>query len=133
MFNNSFRIWIISQKKMIYNSNDFVIDMTGKLLFKLKDSKGYIEYDYVPKALKDNFIIQYYTGVVDYNHRKVFEGDIINGLMHNETNNFIETTAEIKFIDPANGFKLNCWSISTIKVVGNIFENPELIKEYGNS
>lgn len=133
MFNTSYRIWIISQKKMIYESNDFAIDMSGKLLFKIKDAKGYIEYDYVPNTLKDNFVIQPYTGITDHDHRKIFEGDIINGLMHNETNNFVEKTKVVKFENPIYGYKFKCWSVSTIKVIGNIFENPELINEYGNS
>lgn len=70
-----------------------------------------------------------YTGLKDKNGVRIYEGDIVS-YMHYEYNtggmgNEIRKK-EVKWIDKVAGFNL---SDEEHEVIGNIYENPELIKK----
>jgi uncharacterized phage protein (TIGR01671 family) len=70
-----------------------------------------------------------YIKVIDKNKQKIFTGDIIECL-----DDISPAKGVVEFID--GGFALNCineyvtdWiDNNSMKVIGNIFENPELLK-----
>jgi hypothetical protein len=67
--------------------------------------------------------IQQYTGMNDKKGRPIFEGDIINGMMDYGPGGFVERTSSV-YWDNYSGYQWNFWNLSTIKIVGNIFEPP---------
>lgn len=78
-----------------------------------------------------------YTGLTDKNGRKIFEGDIVRRTdLHNAKEpsiGFIEYDAEntaflIHWMDIQNYSATFPWK-DRIEVIGNIFDNPELIGE----
>jgi len=82
--------------------------------------------------LKQGRTIQQFTGLIDSNGKEVYEGDIVR---------YRDKLAEIKYETDRGSFiiewkwdknqhshDLTCDSAMECRVIGNIFENPELLK-----
>jgi len=81
-------------------------------------------------SLKTRFILQQYTGLKDKNGHEIYEGDIVES----NWNNAIEEIKDIRSVDwlLSDGFlagQENDGCLMGAKVIGNIYENPELIKD----
>jgi uncharacterized phage protein (TIGR01671 family) len=99
----------------------------------------------------DGYEINQYTGLKDKNGKEVYEGDIaeikmIEGVDENEENLFIGTVQyiwlnygfslkrlrcenkDIQSLDSASFW--HCFESEYVEIIGNIYENPELLKEY---
>jgi|ERR1041384_2574022 uncharacterized phage protein (TIGR01671 family) len=82
---------------------------------------------------KYNWICQQFTGLLDKNNKEIYEGDIIKWL---DTNFFDGNWSEREFIEEVrfeNGaFYPICQFLSddmeNCEIVGNVFENSELVK-----
>lgn len=92
----------------------------------MKENKIYFQ----PSDISYNrFIFQQYTGLKDKNRKEVYEGDIV--LMGNRS---INKYAKVEYSDEQIGFLIEDRFIreflqfNKIAIVGNIFENPELLK-----
>ena len=90
----------------------------------------YLHYAVMPYK-DDNFIIEQYTGLKDKNGTKIFEGDIVNML------NITDYPMQIKwnkkwarfiFYNLVDKTEMNLFT-EQCEVIGNIYDNPELIKE----
>ena len=78
--------------------------------------------------LNDNLIVEQFTGLHDKNGKEIYEGDVLE-----------DTLGRKKLVEYyKDGFWLNAslegaeWSLrrenSSSKVIGNIYENPELLE-----
>lgn len=88
----------------------------------------------------DRAILLEYTGLLDKNGKEVYEGDIIigwdSGLTTKAVLKFGTGTYDsghyrftgFYFDDIEEDFAKNSWNIELMEVVGNIYENPELLK-----
>ena len=83
--------------------------------------------------LEDSILMQY-TGLKDKNGVEIYEGDILK-----QENSIGKHSYDIVIYDnhihelshggSVFGFHIeNCWDINRIEVIGNVYENPELIK-----
>ena len=129
-----FRVWDKLAKRMIYPHNDnqqhFIIDLNGQF-HNLQNGSG-----------GDDYVIQQYTGLNDNNDDPIYEGDI---LMYKSGS--IPTTGvigQVLYEADEGGYifqwerkgpnqhhiNLNCDVAFESVIVGNILENPELLKEY---
>ncbi len=117
-----FRVWDNTIHSFV--SQDTLKEIFGLDLFNIsQNSKKYT--------------IQQFTGVLDKNGKEIFEGDLIKNNSHNneicEIGYFTDIYASFGYrgIDCKGDFyHLHSYkSGKDFEVIGNIFENPELIKK----
>ena len=106
--------------------------MEREIKFRVWDSvylnwKNPEDYTYTELFLDDKYIVQQYTGMVDKDGKEIYEGDIIRGLMDFGPAGFHERSAIVHW-DIEKGYQWNYWKLFSIKIEGNMFENPELLE-----
>ena len=137
-----FRAWDKEFEKMTY-FDDEEYDYRPPLAFRLdqvlKKDINYNDYeDFEYKDITDKLEIMQYTGLKDENGKEIYEGDIVE-----ITRPCILEKGEVKFINGCFAIKskdtllmLYQCEINNfkLKVIGNIYENPELLGgSYDNS
>jgi len=112
-----FRAWFVEEKKMVYEQG-LVLDLIGEW------GDG-----------EDHHIMQF-TGLLDKNGTKIFEGDIVE----QQGRDLRPTRGLVTFGEFfETQFNTHCWLFGHMPidvsgdniwfvVVGNIYENPELLK-----
>ena len=96
--------------------------MLGPMGLQLSDSAEWI-YN-----LTNDAILMQYTGMKDKNGVEIYEGDIIEGSHDFGPGGFVRRKDQVSF-HPELGYQWDYWVLSTLEVIGNIHENPELIQE----
>jgi uncharacterized phage protein (TIGR01671 family) len=123
-----FRVWDKLAERMIYPHNDnqqhFIIDLNGRF-HNLQNGSG-----------GDDYVIQQYTGLTDSNDDPIYEGDIIIDNQkqkyeiifdENHARYDLKVCGENK-LRGQTSYGTEIYEKKHIEVIGNIFENPELLK-----
>ena len=118
-----FRAWdILKQRWSNYKIND------GTVYFMDKNTG--VWYESYNKRYKD-FNLMQYTGLNDKNDREIYEGDIV--IHHSKMHKIIFNTEEARFVLRDDEFELEIPFTNNnnkkMEIVGNIYENPELLGE----
>jgi uncharacterized phage protein (TIGR01671 family) len=71
----------------------------------------------------DGLDVQQFTGVKDKNEKEIWEGDIIKTPRGKTTIKYSYT-----YFSPLDDSGEYGWFASLVEVIGNIYENPELLK-----
>jgi len=119
-----FRVWDKERKGFLHQ-----IDIDSDIIYV--DTRWYIHGG---NALDDNYIMQQYTGMKDKGGTEIYEGDILSEKQWNGR----EIFGEVKWVSKIDGYDWSGWysypvslprhSGTECVVIGNIFENPELLK-----
>ena len=119
VWDNQNNNWLINQRiedhpvELLYSDHEFYIDHSGDNL--------------------DNYTIQQYTGLKDKNGKEIYEGDIVKATSDQYTNeNFVGKVIfdEGSFLTWINKNDIRgVWSGDDIEVIGNIFENKDLLEK----
>ena len=76
-----------------------------------------------------SYIFQQYTSRKDKTGRKIYEGDIIKYTNYGSKNYGFESVSAVEWSDTGLGFlSLANMNEYHVEVIGNIYENPELLK-----
>ena len=134
------------------DSNEY---LNGRWVHGYLSDKNYIN----DKSLEGEFLVDenticQYTGLTDKNGKKIFEGDILRGFQYpfchdGEYNYYAEIffadcsfmtythknpSSCVRGISDGNTELMECWVSEDWEVIGNIYDNPELLegeKDYG--
>ena len=116
-----FRVWFSSDNTMDYAENRIPSTRTAK------GQSGFaLQYD--PSYESSDKVMQY-TGLKDKNNKEIYEGDIVKIIIRPDSEEYIEHVEDIRCI---SNLRINQWwdePYSSLEILGNIYENPELIKE----
>lgn len=129
-----FRVWD-TWSKTWYNDK-FLIDQNGEHHIIFDSSNSYLSIDLQRQG---RFLVQQFTGLTDKTGKELFEGDIVkefNSLMVIEWHDggfWSLKDPSYKYNKNEYGFPLFDYVTKDnkkvkLKIVGNIFENPELLK-----
>ena len=116
-----FRAWSKEHKRMITDPSDKEYVLVVAIGELLENGKGV----FYPTAKK--VVLMQYTGFKDKQGKEIYEGDIVRG-----GDGYIGSVV----FDPADGYGVgnSWWSLlaKDWEVIGNIYENPELLEEKKN-
>ena len=106
-----FRAWVIGMSQMFYHE---------------EINYGHV-LDY--KEPHDDINLMQFTGLHDKNSKEIYEGDIIRSHGHNYIVGYSECTFDITNTTDADDtfYLFQEWYQDCI-IIGNIYENPELLK-----
>ena len=118
-----FRAWLKKEQKM-----DNYIDHISWLedeLYCIGDGITYM-------VSAEDLVLMQSTGMVDKNGKEIFEGDILgtkdgllNGVVEYRSDLGMWTNSLIRY----NNFERLCNVASSREIIGNIYENPELLED----
>lgn len=127
-----FRVWSKERKKFIKDEY-LAIGLDGKLIWRRicysLNEDDFWDDSWAEEMDKDEYVIQQWTGLTDSQGVEIYEGDI---LKWGEKN-----LSKVEFYNGAFFvFGINwgaCWQLAdyadAYKIVGNIFQNPELLEK----
>ena len=127
------RAWDKKEKKMIENVGVFYSDNTAYIYKYTSPALGYVEV-FVNAKYQDRFIPMLYTNCKDKNGKEIYENDIVKHPTYPEF--------YYKIVWYYNGFiplginidnYLFCENWEELEIIGNIYENPELLKNGGKN
>ena len=133
----NFRAWDVDAGEMIYSDKDYPDTYFFEFVdHKLKcigiDPDGFPGDQWSPPGPSSYVIenIMQFTGLHDRNGRDIYEGDIIKSIKSIGEIVFLLGCFEIKWHKNSIGFNniLDIHARNDGIVIGNIYENPELLK-----
>ena len=120
-----------------------------EIKFRTWHNNGWIYFgvEGVPKEIENDIdytLVYQFTGLNDCNGKEIYEGDIIRVKEISKAKEIVYNNKVVEFIDGSfgistDGYDLNDWSIvplfiakdvvkSDIEIIGNVYENPELLE-----
>ena len=131
VWDNKNKIWLDKTDFCIYNGDAQELEIGGTEYLSNGVSCNPLKFvgdDIGGLYYNSNLIIQQYTGLDDINDKEIYEGDILSECIDNRTELGIckQILGGWKIFSHPNSSI--CWHGNQHKVIGNIFETPQLLK-----
>lgn len=132
--NIKFRAWHATAKKM-FTAEEMAEDQltllpTGKFINVSGTSTNL-------STIYESMVPLQYTGLKDCNGKEIYEGDVVQDIVMGSNCQIVYTEYANFGLSPLN-FKMDdlkyeiidpAYSETTLEVIGNVFQNPELLKK----
>jgi hypothetical protein len=122
-----FKIWSIQDKKFLpINVDSYILKWQGDCWLLCPFGKADKYWPFVRVDENENFKMVEYTGQRDVDGGEIYEGDILLLIDDLSMEYRPNTKIEVKW----NGSDYDCFWFdppSSFRIIGNIFENPELL------
>lgn len=137
-----FRAWNRGSKKMCYpeETNEHISYFTfySEGNWELNEVSGSAKkLEERPLLYSSDGVLMQYTGLKDKNRKEIWEGDILQ----DEDDCYTVVEYGLQEVDAFEGIGFNIWTFmdgttadgkrlqETFEIIGNIYENPDLLKE----
>lgn len=128
-----FRIYDTDEKQMFYQEDIDYIDINNEIAYINQDGGG---YDYLIDFVYGDGKLMQYTGLKDKNGKEIYEGDILERhgywpirIEYDKGCLMVRDLDEVRYNNLILNVPIcNFESINDWKVIGNIYENPELLE-----
>ena len=118
MIEPKFKAWDIGNKVFIYN-------IQKKQYVDLYDCEMSFDDWFGTEGKEKSWIIYQYTGIKDKNNKEIYEGDIVK--YNNDIWEVNDLTEWLCWFGQEGISSVN-WKCELMEIVGNIYENQEMIK-----
>ena len=135
-----FRAWDKEEKKMFYFDNLKYFNNYGEVAvgaYNINSDNKECDYIDVDGGEEEGLLMQY-TGLKDKNGKEIYEGDIVENTLINPqllecycANEIIGSVGyafQFRKLPNDTGMTWR-WETTDIQIIGNIYENPELLKK----
>ena len=117
-----FRAWDKDNKYMEYTDKNLVVCFSNEGV----DVVDHTTFSHSCTSMQ-NYELMMPTGLKDKNGVEIYVGDIIRGSYNTNIIGYDIVTIEVKE-DLLKGFELEQFDLNNTEVLGNIYENPELLE-----
>ena len=115
-----FRVWDIEEKRMIKSEKIARLHFNNGLCYAIMGWNG--------QALFKKFKLIQYTGLKDKNGKEIYEGDIVKYIPRRQIWKAVVVFEDGRFTVKDRGSRCDNFQFSMCEIIGNIYENPELVK-----
>lgn len=128
-----FRAWV--SDKAGYNKQGMYcgVENAYDTLGQMGDGKGgFKDYSWqsfeevISDAKKGDLVLMQFTGLLDKNGKEIYEGDVVMKTV--KDNGHAPIKMPVRWNQILAGFDINGKSGHEYEIIGNIYENPELLK-----
>lgn len=116
-----FRAWDKNKNKWAGNIEDY---MFGEVLLDCPTESVVNTINILFSDKEDGLVWMEFTGLKDKKGKEIYEGDIVRTEIPQFGNTPRYENSEIKY----NGCRFNIWEDYEKEVIGNIYENPKLLR-----
>ena len=126
-----FRCWDTENKEMLeVQELDYEDSYNGQSMIRTTMYSDYFD--------TEDMILMQYVGLKDKNGKEIYEGDIVKFRFKDDREEFPDLIGYIEYqttftafriMSNQGSFKIDITEIKFIKVIGNIYKNPELLEE----
>jgi hypothetical protein len=128
-----FRAWDKETECYLYNIQDAYDTLSGHVKYEDGENADYDADCFGDFLDNDRYVVEQFTGLKDKNGREIYEGDVLDiGLLNQDGNPVL---APVSYEAYLAGYVLDnrgygIWQRlgGDCEVIGNIYENPELLK-----
>lgn len=123
-----FRGYDTEYEKMTYfDDEDYLLSYGQILRSKIEWSYDYDEEIIDYEDVNNKIILMQYTGLKDKNGKEIYEGDILKGTFYGFPMPEYDYVFQIYWDEKEKGFMASYFEPSECEVIGNIYDNPELL------